>query len=90
MRHGTRDRLKGANGRLPQVDQAFEGHAFRFADGLLSIQLRSQRTASYQQHLQTLNQAMTPHAFVLGRRMMQPQSLHLLALAAVASSSHRQ
>ena len=75
------DWLKGADHRFHQVNQAFERHSFRFADRRLSIQLGGQWTTSSQQHIQALKQAMTWHTFVLGRRMMHPQSFHLLAFA---------
>lgn len=83
MRHGSRNRLKGADKRLHQLDHASEGPSFRFADRLLAIHLRSQRTVPPQQHLQTLKHAVTGHALVPGGRMMQPQSFHLLPLGPV-------
>src|SRR5258708_38393922 len=83
MGHRSCDRLKGADGRLHQFDLAAERNVFRFADRLLSIQLRSQGTASSQQYIQTLDQAMTRQALVLGGRMMQPQSFHLPAFGLV-------
>jgi hypothetical protein len=55
MSPGPDDRLKGSDGRLQQFDLSGKGHLFRFADGLLSIQLWSQRTASPQQHIQVLD-----------------------------------
>ena len=81
MGHRPCDWLKGADHRFHQVNLTGERHSFRFADRRLSIQLRSQRTPLSQQHIEALNQAMTWHAFVLGRRMMPSQSFHLLAFA---------
>ena len=75
------DRLKGADHGFHQVNLALERHPFRLADRLLSIQLRSQRTASPQQHIQALDQAMAFHAFLLRGRVMHTQALHLLAFA---------
>src|SRR5712692_9340817 len=75
------DGLKGTDHGFHQVDLALEGHVFRCADRLLSIQLGSQWTASSQQHIQAFDQAMTAHPLVLCGRVMQAQSLHLLAFA---------
>src|SRR6266516_3498867 len=83
MRLCSGDWLKCADGGFHQLDLALEGHAFHFADLLLSIHLGSQGTASPQEHIQTLDQAMTGHALVFGRRMMPAQSLHLLGFALV-------
>src|SRR6266571_1181621 len=83
MRQGPCNRLKGANDRLHQVNLAGEGHAFRFADPLLSIQLRSQWAAPPQEHIQTLHHTMTGDPFPLRRRMMLPQPFHLLAFRLV-------
>src|SRR2546423_6564012 len=81
MGHCPGDRFKSADHGFHQVDFAGERDSFSRADRLLSIQLGSQRTASPQQHIQALDQAMASHALVLRRRVMQTQSLHLLAFA---------
>src|SRR5712692_659887 len=83
VRHAPCNRLKGPNDGLHQRNLAGEGHAFRFADPLLSIQLRSQWAAPPQEHIQTLHHAMTGDPFPLRRRMMPPQPFHLLALRLV-------
>src|SRR6266566_4911413 len=90
MRERSRDRLKRADCGFHQLDLTLEGDAFHFTDFLLSIQLGSQGTAPPQQHIQTLDQAMTGHAFVFGRRMMPAQSLHLLGFALVPRPRHPQ
>src|SRR5947209_5984532 len=73
--------LKGADRLLHQRDLALERHPFLLTDYLLSIQLGSQRTASAQQHIQILDQAMTQHSLLLGCRIMHTESFHLLAFA---------
>src|SRR5258708_2357022 len=81
MRQRSGDRFKGADHGFHQVNLALERHSFRRADRLLSIQLGSQRTASPQQYIQALDQAMTFHSFLLRGRVMPTQSFHLLAFA---------
>src|SRR5713101_816217 len=60
MRHAAYYRLKRANTRFHQLDQAFEGNFFRFAHRLLPIQLRSQGTAMSHQRLHLFPKVLHP------------------------------
>src|SRR6266699_521566 len=58
---------------------ALESHFFCFADRFLSIQVRSQRTPSREQKVESLHQAMAHDSFLLGGRVVCAQSCHLPA-----------
>ena len=79
MCHGSLRRLKRPDQLFHEVDLALEKHLFGVAYCLLMVQLRSQRAAAIQQHIESLDQAMTHDPLVFGRRVVPVQPFHLLA-----------
>src|SRR5262249_9366146 len=83
---GISERLELADAPFHQLNFAHKGHPFEGTGLLLAVELRFERTATAQKHIERLNQTVTFDSCGGSSRVMVADALHLLAAHLVAGA----